>query len=66
MVTSQYLCTARGPAGEHCWELPGHDYAHYDGSEDISWTDRTEDHRLGCQCDQHRPDLYNKQGVKPL
>lgn len=51
-------CSARGPRGEQCTDLGGHRYAHYDASEDTSWTDRLEDHPEECQCDEHRPDLY--------
>ncbi|HET7387344.1 MAG TPA: hypothetical protein VFJ19_11850 [Nocardioidaceae bacterium] len=44
-------CWARGDYDYRCTEDAGHRYAHYDASEDVSWTDRTEDHRDGCTCD---------------
>ena len=50
-------CSARGDHGAHCTEYSGHQYAHYDASEDVSWTDHSEDHREGCTCDVCRPDL---------
>lgn len=51
-------CSARGPYREQCTDQAGHDCAHYDASEDVSWTDRTEDHREACECDCCQPDLY--------
>lgn len=50
-------CFARGDHGYRCTEHAGHRYAHYDASEDTSWTDRTEDHRDGCTCECCRPDM---------
>lgn len=58
-------CSARGPYGEQCTDLAAHDYSHYDASADVSWTDRTEDHRDDCQCDMCRPDLYDPTGGAP-
>jgi hypothetical protein len=49
-------CSARGDWGAHCTEYAGHDYAHYDATEDVSWTDHTEDHRDGCTCDCCQPE----------
>ena len=55
-------CTARGPYREYCTDHAGHRYAHYDASKDTSWTDHMEDHRDECECDLHRPDLYEDRG----
>lgn len=32
-------CGELGPWGTRCTDDPGHDYAHYDASDDSSWTD---------------------------
>lgn len=32
-------CNEPGPYGTICTDYPGHRYAHYDGSDDSSWTD---------------------------
>lgn len=53
-------CNARGPYREHCTDEAGHRYSHYDATKDVSWTDHTEDHRDGCECDCCQPDLYTQ------
>jgi len=32
-------CAEPGPWGTVCTDYPGHRYAHYDASDDSSWTD---------------------------
>lgn len=36
-------CDETGPYATRCTLPPMHDYAHYDGSDDSSWTDRWRD-----------------------
>lgn len=49
-------CWARGDYDHRCTEQAGHRYAHYDATEDVSWTDQAEDHRDLCTCDVCRPE----------
>ena len=32
-------CNEPGPWGTICTDYPGHQYSHYDGSDDSSWQD---------------------------
>lgn len=54
-------CWARGDFGARCTDYSGHRYAHHDASEDVSWTDHTEDHRDACTCDCCQPDLSDEE-----
>lgn len=54
MVRQRGQCSATGPVargwkpGLQCTDLAGHDYAHYDASQDVSWTDDAHDDCEGC------------------
>ena len=48
-------CSATGPVGPgwkqdlQCTDHSGHDYAHYDATQDVSWTDYAHEDCEGCE-----------------